>query len=76
MKRAEDTPNRNYRFKDLLDVPALQALTDSFSQLTGIPAAILDREGEILVASGWQRICTEFHRNHPVTAKRCLQENP
>ncbi|WP_264665334.1 PocR ligand-binding domain-containing protein [Azospirillum fermentarium] len=37
--------------------------------------AILDLEGNILVATGWQDICTRFHRVHPGTASRCHESD-
>jgi signal transduction histidine kinase len=37
--------------------------------------AILDLEGTILIATGWQRICTQFHRVNPQTAARCRQSD-
>jgi ligand-binding sensor protein len=55
----------------LLDVKEFQDLASSFTRLTGIAIAIVDLEGNIIVASGWQRICTEFHRKHPGTKRRC-----
>lgn len=60
---------------DVLDIAAFQNLTDSSSRLTGIATAILDINGKILVASGWQQICTEFHRKNPCTAQRCLESD-
>ncbi|MBI5817506.1 MAG: PocR ligand-binding domain-containing protein [Verrucomicrobia bacterium] len=61
--------------RDLVDISAFQKLADSFSRLTGIATAILDLQGEILVASGWQKICTEFHRKNKVAASRCLESD-
>ncbi len=60
---------------ELLDIPALEDVFDSFRKLTGLPTAVLDLEGHILIASGWQRICTDFHRKHPDTAARCLESD-
>nr|WP_286191928.1 PocR ligand-binding domain-containing protein [Roseomonas genomospecies 6] len=37
--------------------------------------AVLDLEGNILVATGWQDICTRFHRVHPGTASRCHESD-
>ena len=66
---------RNIFLKDLLDTPAFQNLCDSFTKLTGIPTAILNLEGEVLIASGWQKICTDFHRKNPIAASRCLESD-
>ncbi len=61
--------------RDLIDISAFQKLTDSFSRLTGIATAILDLQGEVLVASGWQKVCSEFHRKNRITASRCLESD-
>jgi len=63
------------KFKDLVDIGELQALCESFTALTGAVTAILDLEGNILVAKGWQRICTQFHRVNPQTESRCRQSD-
>ncbi len=60
---------------DLVDVEAFQALMDSFSTLTGIAAGLIDREGNVLVASGWKEMCRVYHRGHPETAARCLESD-
>ncbi len=60
---------------DIIDVPQLQAMMDKLYQLTGILSAILDLSGNILVAVGWQDICTKFHRCNPETLKNCLESD-
>lgn len=42
---------------ELLDINVFQDLSNSFFRLTGLPTAILDLNGNILIASGWQKIC-------------------
>jgi ligand-binding sensor protein len=59
----------------ILDVPAIQSLMDDFFSLTQIGVAILDIKGTVLVATGWQDICTQFHRVHPETARHCLESD-
>lgn len=66
---------RDFSLAEVLDISAFRNLTDSFSRLSGIATAILDVKGNILVASGWQKICTEFHRKHPSTAQKCLESD-
>ncbi len=60
---------------DVVDVKAMQSFMDDFSRLTRIPIAMLDASGKILVASGWQDICTQFHRIHPETQRNCLESD-
>jgi len=73
LKKSDKT--LNISLKNLLDIPAYQKLSDTFSQLTGMTIAILDLEGRILISSGWKNICTIFHRTNPDTALRCLESD-
>lgn len=58
-------------FVDLVDIDELRRLWESCTAFSGAASAILDLDGNILVATGWQEICTQFHRVHPETASRC-----
>lgn len=60
---------------DIVDIPDIQILMDHFYTITGILVAILDQEGKILVAAGWQDICTKFHRVNPETCKNCIESD-
>ena len=64
-----------YTFKELIDVPVLQALTDELYAVASIPSAIITMDGEILTGSGWQKICTDFHRKHPQIEKECIESD-
>ncbi|MCK4507469.1 MAG: PocR ligand-binding domain-containing protein, partial [Desulfuromonadales bacterium] len=57
--------------KRLVDVAELQKLTDDLYAATDIPSAIITMTGEVLTESGWQRICTDFHRKHPEANAEC-----
>ena len=61
--------------KDLVDFSEFQKLMDAFYSLTGIPIGVIDPENNILVATGWQDICTKFHRCQPETLKNCLESD-
>jgi len=60
---------------EVIDIPALQNLLENFSSFSGAPTAVLDLEGKILIATGWQDICTKFHRINPDTACRCWESD-
>jgi PAS domain S-box-containing protein len=62
-------------FHELVEIDELQSLCEIFSKLTGFVAAILDMEGNVLVATGWQEICTEFHRKNQETAEACRKSD-
>ena len=60
---------------EIVDFPAIQSLLEDFSRLTNMVTAILDLKGNILVATGWQDVCTKFHRVNPQTAHNCLESD-
>jgi len=56
---------------NLIDFEKVNTLLEGFNQSTGFVTAILDLDGNVLSKSGWRQVCTEFHRTHPETSKRC-----
>lgn len=64
-----------YRFSDLVDIPTLQNLMETFYLITEIPSGILDADGNVLVAVGWQEICVKFHRKNSYTESLCRQSD-
>jgi PAS domain S-box-containing protein len=66
---------RHLELADVLDAPALQSLMDAFQKLARVPMSVVDLAGRVLVAVGWQDICTKFHRVHPETCKHCLESD-
>ncbi|MFA4886012.1 MAG: PocR ligand-binding domain-containing protein [Desulfotomaculaceae bacterium] len=65
----------NYEFSDLVDIQHLQKLMLPFYEVTGMPYAILDVSGNILGRTGWQDICTRFHRVCPQTEYNCKKSD-
>ena len=63
------------KFSELVNLEDLRELCGSFTTLTGAVTAIADLEGNILISTGWQEICTRFHRAHPATALRCRESD-
>lgn len=63
------------KFSEIVDVDELQRICESFTAMTGAVMAILDLEGNILVATGWKEICTHYHRVNPCTASRCQESD-
>ena len=65
-----------YTLSELIDLKRLTALMEAFTTITGgVVTAILDLEGNILVATGWKDICTKFHRVHPETSRKCTESD-
>src|SRR5512141_2673166 len=62
-------------FTQLVDIEQIRRLLEAHYRTTGVLSAILDTDENILVAVGWQDICTRFHRVHPATNARCHQSD-
>lgn len=59
----------------LIDIQSLRSLLDGLTQLIGMPTALLDLEGNILQAAGWQKACTDFHRAVPSSCANCTESD-
>jgi polar amino acid transport system substrate-binding protein len=60
---------------EIIDVKAIQAIMDDFFQITNIGIGLIDSKGKVLVATGWQDICTKFHRVHPEACRNCIESD-
>lgn len=60
---------------DIMDIQAVQLVMNTFYSLTRSGNAILDLQGNVLVATGWQDICMKFHRRHPETCRHCHESD-
>lgn len=60
---------------DIIDAPVIQELMDHFHALTKIGIGIIDLNGRVLVGTGWQDICTQYHRTHPEACQNCLESD-
>lgn len=58
---------------NIINLDEIQSLMDDFYQLTNIGVGIIDLNGKILATTGWQDICTKFHRAHPETLNYCIE---
>ena len=62
-----------YNITDLLNLEKLQKMIEEFHDATGLSTSLLDKNGTILADSGWQEICSRFHRVNKKTARNCLK---
>ena len=62
---------RKVTFSELINISSLKKMAENIYEAAGIPFGIVDVEGTIEIAIGWQDICTKFHRVHPTTCLRC-----
>src|SRR5450759_3063445 len=63
------------KYSDLVDIPKLQALMESFSQVVGTANAVIDVDGVVIVHAGSQDACTGFHRTNAETCRRCIESD-
>jgi ligand-binding sensor protein len=57
-------------FAQLIDIEQIQRLLEAHFKITGIISAILDTDGNVLAAAGWQDICNRFHSTQTDSCKR------
>ena len=60
---------------EIIDTETLQSLMNNLYASSGIPVGIIDIKGNILVATGWQDICTRYHRANRETEKFCIESD-
>ena len=63
------------KLKSILDFEKIDILLKGFNKVTGFVTAILDLEGNVISKSGWRQICTQFHRVHPETSRKCTESD-
>jgi PAS domain S-box-containing protein len=74
-KTEPDSDIESLNLADVIESEGFQILMENFYKVTHIGGAIVDISGKVLVAVGWQDICTKFHRVHPDTVKNCLESD-
>lgn len=68
-------PVRETDLQSIINVKEIQSIMDDFYSLTHMATAILDLKGNVIEATGWQDICTKFHRVNPETARNCTESD-
>ncbi|MEL7561519.1 MASE3 domain-containing protein [Dehalogenimonas sp. 4OHTPN] len=59
----------------VFDLPLIQQMMDDLYTVTGIGFSIIDLKGKVLVGTGWQEICTDFHRRSPRACANCIESD-
>ncbi|WP_419663842.1 two component system sensor histidine kinase, hybrid [Desulfosarcina variabilis str. Montpellier] len=75
LKKQEDSIEEKGSLESIIDIEEIQSIMNDFHKLTGMVTAILDMNGTVIEATGWQDICTKFHRVHPETAQNCTESD-
>ncbi|MBP7276245.1 MAG: PocR ligand-binding domain-containing protein [Kiritimatiellae bacterium] len=82
MKRTKDTDSSDasenflvddkFSIGDLVDLNHLRELFDKFSKATGFTLGLIEHPSRnVLIATGWRSLCTQFRRTHPTVAEVC-----
>lgn len=69
------TDKTGYHIRDIIDIQELTELFQNYSDITGMVTALLDLDGNVLIATNWQDSCTRFHRTNEITSKRCHESD-
>ncbi len=68
--------DRNHlKLPDIIDTGKLQRMADLIHSAAGFPIGLIGVDNTIYVASGWQDICTKFHRVCPESCERCFKSD-
>jgi len=67
--RAEN--DADIELEDIINAEEIQSIMDDFHCLTGMTTAVLDLKGRVIEATGWQDICSKYHRINQDTLKNC-----
>ena len=75
-KSPEHLVEGKYSFADLVDLERLEAVINSISKALGLALGVTSYpEQEQLINTGWQTICTDFHRACSAASKVCERSN-
>ncbi|THB81137.1 MAG: PAS domain S-box protein [Desulfobacteraceae bacterium] len=64
-----------YKLQDLIDIEHFQDLQDRLNAIYSFPSSIIDNDGNILTATAWQEVCTQFHRRNKDAEKVCIKSD-
>lgn len=66
-------PSDSPDISDILNIDDLKDIMHPFYASTGLGVGIFDNKYKLLASSGWQKICTHFHQQHPESHKSCAE---
>jgi PAS domain S-box-containing protein len=70
-----DVEIEDQELSNILDVPSLQSMMNYLYAVTQMGFALIDLKGKVLVGTGWQEICTNFHRVNARSCKNCIESD-
>jgi PAS domain S-box-containing protein len=70
-----DSDISTLELSDIIDTEMVQKLMEDFFRLTNIGIGIIDLKGKVIVGTGWQGICTRFHRKNEESCLLCIESD-
>ena len=67
--------DKRYQLENLINMDDLRKILDDFHKITPFPVAVLNLNGDVLLESHWEPICTRFHRVNPKTSAICAESD-
>lgn len=64
-----------YKFSDLVDIIKIRDLLESLFLVTGLCFGLHDKDGNLLLAVGWNEVCLNFYRVNNETKLLCKQSD-
>ncbi len=64
-----------YKLQDLIDIDHFQNLQDRLNKIYSFPSSIIDNDGNVLTATAWQELCTQFHRKNKAAESICIKSD-
>ena len=64
-----------YKLQELIDMEPFQNMQDRLNEIYSFPSAIIDNDGNILTATAWQDLCTQFHRKNKECEQECIKSD-
>ena len=74
-KEFEQIVDKRYQLENLINMNDLRKLLEDFHKIAPFPIAVLNLEGDVLLESHWEPICTRFHRVNPKTSAICAESD-
>lgn len=58
--------------RELINIDSVKIMAENSYAISGIPIGLINSDGTIEIAVGWQDICTKFHRQNEKSSKNCI----
>ncbi len=76
LEQKSETARVIYRLlQEMMASEQISELLTDFCKLANVSAAIIDLDANVLAASKWQRLCTDFNRANPRSCEGCIQSD-